>query len=449
MVIYPVKESCIAMEKNKQVFVARQAIFNRKSRIVGYELLYRDGISNEFPRGIEPHIATTRVINNSHFHLGIERLTDRLPALINLSEECIRKGIAHLLPKDNVILEVLETVTPSDEIYHALHELFHKGYRIALDDFVLKAEWIRFLNLVKIIKVDMQSTSELEVRQLVNKLSTRPNIRFLAEKVETVEEVEFATELGFKFFQGYYFSKPEVKRSHSSDPLQHILLLVINEVMRDDIRLRQLEQYFSKDARLIFKLLRYLNGGQFPVKVEISSIAAALRYLGTVALRRFITLLATSMIGVDHSEHLVKQSILYASFCERLAKAKGVDHEQAFLVGLLSVLPAMLGVTIAQLIAVIAVEKSIAEGLKDYHVDFGAVGKTLNHIRQLAVLYDQGKWYQSQKLINVLGLSIDEMPEYYQQSVRWSEEFMQRNISEKGTEEQAINITLSHHRSGT
>lgn len=417
------------MSKEHKVFVARQGIFNRKHTVVGYELLYRESLENFFPSDMDSHIATSRVISNSHFHLGLDHIAGDKPALINLSEKCILRGIAHLLPADKVILEVLENVTPSEQVLVALRVLFHKGYRIALDDFVLKPEWIPFLNVVKLIKVDVQATPDSELVNIVEQLRCRPNIRLLAEKIETVEEFERCVELDFKFFQGYYFSHPEVKSMKSSDPLQHVLLMVVNEVMRDDIRLSRVDKLFAQDARLIFKLLRYLNSGQFPIQVEINSISSALRYLGNVQLRRFVTLIVTSLIGEDQAEHLVKQSVLFARFCELITKPTSIDSEQAFLVGLLSVLHKILGITNTQLVATIAIDNAIAEGLLPFKTSFSDEGKQLNHLLQLVSLYDQGKWYQSQRMANVLSISADTLPDYYRQAVTWTEDFVQHNVN--------------------
>lgn len=418
------------MDMNNHVFVARQAIFNRRHQVVGYELLYRESLENHFPERLDPHVATSRVITNSHFHLGIEALTEGKPALINLSEECIHRGIAHLLPKDKVILEVLETVPPSDEVYTALQRLFHEGYKIALDDFVLSAEWVRFLNVVRLVKIDIQATAPLQLRRMVEQLKKRPNIRLLAEKIETEDEMNLTKDLGFKFFQGYYLSHPAIHSQVNSDPMKHCMLMTIREVMREDIRLPVLEKYFTRDSRLLFKLFRYLNSGQFPVKVEIRSVGSALRYLGTIALRRFVTLIATSLIGSDHGETLVKQGIVHAAFAERIAKEIMVDHEQAFLVGLLSALPEVLGVTTEQLINAISVETEIQEGLREYHTSFSPLGKKLNHIRRLTALYDNGQWYQSQKLANVLSIPMDNLPTYYQQSIQWTDEFLNHSLDE-------------------
>jgi len=145
-----------------KVYTARQAILNRKENVVAYELLYRGGPENFFPQ-IDPHKATSKLIIRTHLNQGIGLITDNKPALINFPEESILSCLPLILPPKQVMIEILETVSPSDEVYQACKVLYHQGYHLALDDFVYKPEWNRFFNLMKLIKFDIQATSLSEL----------------------------------------------------------------------------------------------------------------------------------------------------------------------------------------------------------------------------------------------------------------------------------------------
>ena len=171
-----------------KVFTARQAILNRKEQVIAYELLFRDGPENLFPQ-IDAHEATSKLIIRTHLNEGIRPMTGGKPALINFSEESLLCGLPLLLPSDQIMIEILEDTNPSEEVYQACRELYHKGYSLALDDFIYKPEWGRFLNLVKLIKFDLMQTPLEKIAPLVEKLKTRKKLKLLAEKVETKEEV--------------------------------------------------------------------------------------------------------------------------------------------------------------------------------------------------------------------------------------------------------------------
>jgi EAL and modified HD-GYP domain-containing signal transduction protein len=138
----------------------------------------------------------------THLNQGLGLITDNKPALINFPEESILKGLPLILPPKQVVIEILETVSPSDEVYQVCKDLYHQGYHLALDYFVYKPEWNRFFNLVKLIKFDIQATPLDKISPLIKKLKARKNLKILAEKVETKEEFLQAKKLGFNFFKG-------------------------------------------------------------------------------------------------------------------------------------------------------------------------------------------------------------------------------------------------------
>ena len=146
-----------------KIYTARQAILNRKQQTVAYELFFREGIENAFPRNIDPNVATSRLLLNQHFNIGFKSIANGKRALINFSEQGLLQGIPSLLPPNDIIIEVLEDVTPSDEVYAACRELFHKGYRMALDDFLYHENWERFINFARLIKFDIRRTSFDEI----------------------------------------------------------------------------------------------------------------------------------------------------------------------------------------------------------------------------------------------------------------------------------------------
>ena len=90
------------------VFVARQAILNRHKDVYGYELLFRsNGESNQFD-GTDSSSATSQVIANTLFSAGLEGILGGKKAFINFDRKMLLDGSFSLLPRETVVIEVLE-----------------------------------------------------------------------------------------------------------------------------------------------------------------------------------------------------------------------------------------------------------------------------------------------------------------------------------------------------
>lgn len=193
-----------------EAFVARQPIFDRNLDIFGYELLFRSGHDN-FYDGMDENAATSSVIYNSLSVIGIENLTANKRAFINFPYEMLINGAASTLPKESVVIEILENVYPDHDIINECRKLKQLGYMLALDDFILKPEYQPLIELADVIKIDFLLTKSEEREPIIKKINSS-KIKFLAEKVETKEEYEQAYKLGYSYFQGYFLSKPVIIR---------------------------------------------------------------------------------------------------------------------------------------------------------------------------------------------------------------------------------------------
>lgn len=196
-----------------EVFVARQPIFDKNLNILCYELLFRANEDN-FYNAEDGDKATLEVIANSLNLLGLEKLTDNKRAFINFTERLLLEGAPLLLPKDKVVIEILETVNPTIELVECCKKLKHMGYKLALDDFVFNSELKPLIELADIIKVDFLITKGTERSEVMKKIQGNKQVKFLAEKIETTEEFEEAVRLGYSYFQGYFLSKPTILSSN-------------------------------------------------------------------------------------------------------------------------------------------------------------------------------------------------------------------------------------------
>ena len=179
------------------IFLARQGIYDRKSNVVAYELLYRNSEKNTFPIHIDEGYSTIKLMSNIAM-IGIYEITNGRKAFINYPKNIIKTGLTTFFPKENIVIEVLESVELTEEIIVSLKSLKEMGYEIALDDVVDADRIDGFIDVIDIIKIDFKSTSKKIRKTIVNKIKDS-NIRLLAEKVETKEEYQEAYEMQFYF----------------------------------------------------------------------------------------------------------------------------------------------------------------------------------------------------------------------------------------------------------
>ena len=198
----------VAQNHTQTAVVGRQAIFDSQMKVFAYELLYRDGRRNcaNFLDGDE---ATAKVMVNTFLELGINQLTGDAKAFINFTEKLLLNHVYEALPPNLVVLEVLENIEPTPAILEALGQAKEKGFQIALDDFIMKDSHSGFLELADFVKIDVLAVPPDEIPNQLKYFQPYP-IKILAEKVEDRWVFEECLKLGFEFFQGYFFCKPQI-----------------------------------------------------------------------------------------------------------------------------------------------------------------------------------------------------------------------------------------------
>ena len=397
-----------------KVFVARQAIFNRKKQVVAYELLFRDGSTNSFPNIAEDK-ATAKLIIDNQLNLGTRYLTSGKKALINIGPDSLRQELATFLPAKDVILELLETIEPSKENYERISRLFHQNYKLALDDFVYKDAWKPFLKLVRLIKFDIMQSPLSTLGPIINELKEKKNLKLLAEKIETEEEYEEAKRMGFHFFQGYFFAKPRIIEERDIEFNYTIVMLIYTEVLKPNLNISKISQLFSQDTALAYKLLRLINSGVFPIKSKIESIKQALVYLGYERTKKFVGLIITAHVAKGKPTELTRMSIVRARFCELIGnQVKPNSGSSCFMVGLFSLLDAILDRPMEKVVDKLPFPEELQNAL---------LGEPNFHFYVLNIVkaYETGSWWKLQKACQYLNISDEYLPDFNASAILWAD----------------------------
>nr|WP_320010041.1 HDOD domain-containing protein [uncultured Desulfobulbus sp.] len=347
------------------VYIARQPIFDAHKKIFAYELLFRQSQGLHLGE-LSGDRATTSLLSTAFLTEGIEKIAGNRPCFINFTQNLLLQEIAPTFPKNKIIIEILEDVKATPEVVAACRRLSELGYILALDDFVYEKNLLPLIELTNIIKIDYRLSTTSEIERMLYRLS-RFNIRFLAEKIETYEEFDHARKLGFHYFQGYFFAKPESLKITEIASNKISLINLLTEINKAETTVEQLENIIATDVSISYKLLRYINSSFYHLLKEVDSIRQAIIYLGDQEIRRFVTLVIVSELAADKPPELIRLSIIRARWCQLVAESckQVTDSGEFFLLGLFSLIDAILDKPMQQVLEMLPLSDAIREALID------------------------------------------------------------------------------------
>lgn len=394
------------------VYVARQPIFDCNNTTIAYELLFRNSLENKYT-GEDGYKATLEVINNTFFTIGLNNVIAGKKAFINLNESLLKTDFITALPREYVVIEILETVEPTDEIVERCKELKNKGYILALDDFVFYPKYKKLLDIVDIIKVDFTITLGAS-RKLVMGLVKNKNIKFLAEKVETKEEYLEAISYGYTYFQGYFFSKPEILIGKDIPLNKMIYLRIIKELNSKEFHVDKLEELIVRDTSIAYKLLKMINSSSFGIRNKIKSMKLAINMMGEKEMIKWLYMLVIRGISLDKPGEIITLSLERAKFCEQIAilsNNKDIAFD-AYLTGMLSTMDAILNLPMEKILD----DLSIGENVK---VALNKGSNTLGIIYILVKEYEKGNFDRVIALSHQLNINESDVGRTYFNVLSW------------------------------
>ena len=399
------------------VYIARQPIFNRQMRVYGYELLYRKS-QNNFYEGTDDDEATVSLINNTFLVFGLGELVDRTCAFINFSENLLLDDIVYMLPKEHVVIEVLERVEPTEDVIEACLKLRQKGYTLALDDFILDRNtdaYAPFINAASIIKIEFPTITRENGEEMAEMIKRYPHITFLAEKVETREDFSFACELGFKLFQGYFFSKPVMSNAKEIGSLNANLIMIFNELGSPEPDYRTVMDGIQRDVGLSYKLLKMANSVYYGSMNRIDSVKGMLVQIGTDEVRRWVQLMMLRGVQKPENAEVIKNSIVRAKMLSLIARDIGNCNESDyFIAGMFSSLDALLNTTMEKAITGLPISDEVRDAL------LGMEGQLRCHI-DMVMHIERADWSFLERKCEYSCPNPEKYMDYYMDSIRWQQ----------------------------
>jgi c-di-GMP-related signal transduction protein len=388
--------------KENQIYVGRQPILNRLKKTFGYELLFRRS-AIQCANVTDNMRATANVMVNALNNIGITKLIGKKKGFINVDEQVLTSGVTDLLPNKITVLELLETVEINDAVIDLCKAVKKAGYEIALDDFVYNGA-SPILSIAGYIKIDVMAYKRAAIADISKLLKQYPP-KLVAEKVETKEDFDFCYDLGFDYFQGYFFAKPSIISAKSISPTQ-LVLLDLSRLLAKEAEFHVIEKIFRQNPELHIKLLQFINSASFYTAQKITSIGQSIALLGYRNLQKWVTLLLFAGEGYDiKSTPLFERAVLRGRIMELLTSKVTRDistADTAFITGVLSLVDTLFQSPLENVLKDLNLSEEINNAL--LHRD-GLLGTLVSVIENL----EEEKYDVLKDTLGTLNVNIEEL----------------------------------------
>jgi c-di-GMP-related signal transduction protein len=387
-------------------YLGRQPIVDEKSRLYGYELLFRAGLANHFTG--DPEQATREVVD--HWMMLMPE-PDETFAFVNCTRDTLVDGLVSILSPTHTVLEIPETVNPDPALMSNCAALKKQGYRFALDDFFPDPRRAPLLDIADFVKIDFRTSSPAIRRDIYRMLDGNWALR-IAEKIETEEEMLVARGEGCLLFQGYFFSRPVLLMTHRVPQNRLVYLRLLAALHNVPANLAEVESLVMSDASLCYRVLRLANSALQGHAGVISSVREALLLVGDDAVRRMVTVALAGVLSGHRPAPLVSMALARARFCELVAPAMQQQASELYLLGILSLLDALLETPMPRILKTLPISSEMKAALMG---DSGGLSIALELVRSL----ESCDWQRCETLRLALNLTESAVSTMYVDSLNW------------------------------
>ena len=398
-----------------EIMVSRQPIFNKKKEVFAYELLFRSDLPGSIKSIKERRAAgddSSLMAIDSLLVNGLKRLSTGKRVVIHFNHQTLLSEFPLMFPSDLLGIEIREDADPANKVTEVVKKMKKAGYLVLVTDRVYNEGKINLVKLADIVGVNFRSQG-IQKRDAVFNDSPLPP-RFLARGIETSAEFKLASEAGYHYFQGDFFSKEDMISCRNIPSYKLNLMRILKEINKPSFQFDQIEKILQKDVSITYKLLRFVNSAFFGLKTTVQSIRHALTLLGETEVRKWLSLIVLSSIGTDKPLELIRTAITRARFCECIALVLGFksDLSNFFLMGMFSMVNAFLDRPMDEILADLPLASPVKIAL---------LGKP-NHFHDVLELvkdYEKGNWVHLQQIIRHLKIDEKKIAALYLDAVEW------------------------------
>jgi len=397
-------------------YVARQPILDIRGKAHGYELRFWDGREPNF--GADKNLATRTMLDNTVI-FGLEELARGLPAFVQCTPDSLTEEWVRVLPPQLTVLELPSGTEATRSLLTACRKLKASGFRLALADFTGNLNSEALAALTDYVKVDVVKIDAARRRTLLRQLNHSTACP-VAKNVETREQYGEACSEGFKLFQGYYFCRPEALEGHRIPGNRLVHLEILENLQKEPVDLKRMSQLVMCDASLTYRLLRLVNSPLCAMRQEVTSIQSALMLVGEATFRRIAMLAIASDFNANQPEEILRMAFERARFCELAASPCGLDPSEQYLIGMVSLFPAMLRILMEDLVHSLPLREEACEALLGWDIPKGV-------LLHWVVCHEHGNWKECDAIVRSCGLRHEQLLRCHAEAVAWAESALRSN----------------------
>ncbi|PKI16231.1 EAL and HDOD domain-containing protein [Colwellia sp. 12G3] len=396
----------------KKTYIARQAILDRHLKTIGYELFFRDSSDNNFPE-VDQDIASSKLIIQNHIQGDIQTLCMGKLAFINFTESNLIHKFPLMFDKELIVIELVGNIKPSKNLVKIVKYYHEQGYKIALTEYDLAIHWDVLFPYINIVKVNIEEINTKRLKPAVTRMKAF-NISIIAEHVETKNQQQTLAEVGFNYFQGYFYHQTEMIEGQTLTTVKTMMIQLLAETSNSTLDFEKISHIISQDVNLTIGLLKMVNNVSTGTNIEVVCLKQAATYLGEEKLRQLIAILALSNLTSDKADEVCKQSLITAKMMQSLSTQHDFSsvHEFSFITGLLSSIDVILSMPVVEIIKTMPLAKPIEKALMSHE---GVLGDLL----KLTTAFISDKNENSHQLINTSGLSKEILQQEFLNACEW------------------------------
>ena len=396
----------------KKTYIARQAVFDRNLDTIGYELFFRDTSENKFPE-VDQDIASSKLIIQNHIQSDIKTLCMGKLAFINFTESNLIHKFPLMFDKDLIVIELVGHKKPSANLVKIVSYYHKHGYKIALTEYDLAIHWDVLFPYIDIVKVNIEKINTKRLIPAVARMKTF-DISIVAERVETRNQQQTLAEVGFNYFQGYFYHKTEMIEGQTLTTVKTMMMQLLSETSKSVLDFGKVSQIISQDVNLTIGLLKMVNNVSTGANVEINSLRQAATYLGEEKLKQLVAILALSNLTSERADEVCKQALITGRMMETLSTKNHFVSvkEFAFITGLLSSIEVILSMPVAEILKTMPLASPIEKALI---ANDGVLGELLN----LTTAFISDNNENILQLITKQGLSKEIIQQEFLNACKW------------------------------
>lgn len=404
----------------REFFLARQPILDRNQALVAYELLFRNAAAG--PANVTSDLSATASVIAHASQLGMEKVIGDSLGYVNVDAAALMSEIFHFLPREKVVLEIVETTKVTPEVMTRVEELVKEGFRFALDDVITDTEDVqKLLPLVDVVKFDLRDMPLSALLKLTPKFK-QSGKKLLAEKVENQEQFQTCLELGFDYFQGYHFAKPVILSGKKLSPSQLAIMQLMSQINSDADNV-DIERSIKNDVSICFNLLRLVNTPAVGARRRIDSVSQALMVLGRSQLQRWLQImLYAEPCKKGHAmTPLLTLAATRGKLLELIAQQieprnRGMA-DTAFTVGIMSLMDTLFSMPMEEILEQVSVVDAVSDALLHRQGVYGDLLRLVEHMERIE---EAGPMFD--ELVDRFNLHGDDLYAVQVKAFEWSDE---------------------------